>query len=501
MKYIDRFLNNITMYSLVIKGLACMALYAIILGFTGLISYSGWDLIFSLLVISITALFVNWILAHLYSAPASSDSTLITALILFFILLPSMESLVSVALVTTLAITSKYLVAYNYRHIFNPAVVGAFIADYIGNGPAIWWVGSKAMIFAVIIIAFLVVRKTRRFALFYSAVGASLATVITLALLGNLGIWEQASSHLLSWPIIFFASIMITEPLSTPPSRKLQIIYGLGVGALSAIPFHIGPIYNSPAFALIVGNIFTFFVSLKSRIILTLKSKSLIAKETYEFVFESSPKVDFEPGQYLEYLLPHRNGDRRGIRRYFTIASSPTESELKLGIRMASTNGSSFKQNVLSLKQGGVLTASRLAGDFILPQRTDINLVFIAGGIGITPFRSMVQYLIDKNIKRNITLFYANKTAEDIAYSEIWTRAEKALGLKTVHVLTEPDPSWRGEIGYITEEMIKKYVPMHNSSRYYISGPSAMVENYKKLLLKMGIKRRNIVTDYFPGFV
>jgi len=503
MKAIDNFLNGITMYRLVLKGLGYMAIYAIIMSLLGFISYDTWSLIMSLATISITALIVNWILAKLYKANLSNDSTLITALILFFILIPTTDSIFSTIIITSAVIASKYVIAYKQRHIFNPVAIGAFITGFLTSGSAIWWVGSSTMLIAVIILAFLVVRKTRRFALFYSAVGASFIAVVIVSLIKDILVWEQISSHILSWPIIFFASIMVTEPLSTPPTRKFQIIYGLLVGALSATPFHFGPVYGTPELALIIGNIFTFAVGMRERIILVLKEKKLIAKDTYEFIFEPNHKLHFIAGQYLEYVLPHEKPDDRGMRRYFTIASSPTELELKLGIRMAPSQikSSSFKEDLLSLTPGSTLTASRLAGDFTLPSGAEQKLVFIAGGIGITPFRSMIKFLLDSNMKRDITLFYANKTKEDIAYSDIWARAEREMGLKLIHVLSEGSGDWQGERGFITEAMVKKYVNSYHDARYYISGPSAMVEAYKKLLIGMGVSRHNIVTDYFPGFV
>jgi ferredoxin-NADP reductase len=378
--------------------------------------------------------------------------------------------------------------------------VGALAAGYMSTGSALWWVGSTYMLIGVAILAFLVVKKTRRFALFFSAVLSSFITVGILSFVNHLSLTDQLSAHLLSWPIIFFASIMITEPLSTPATRKLQVIYSLGVGTLSAIPFSFGPIYNTPQLALLVGNIFAFIVGMKERLTLYLVSKVQIARDTYEFVFKTSSKLHYIPGQYLEYVLPHAKPDSRGIRRYFTIASSPTEAELKLGIRMAPANGSSFKKALMNMNPSQTMIASRLAGDFTMPAESTKKLVFIAGGIGITPFRSMVQYLLDTKTKRDIVIFYANKTPDDIAYSDLWSRAENELGIKVVHVMAEVYVDWRGESGFITADMVKKYVGDHIHATYYISGPTGMVNAYKKLLRSMSVSRSSIVTDYFPGF-
>ena len=115
----------------------------------------------------------------------------------------------------------------------------------------------------------------------------------------------------------------------------------------------------------------------------------------------------------------------------------------------------------------------------------------------------MIQYLIDINERRDIILFYACSYEEEFVYKEIFANAQQRLGLKVVYVVTNKDTvsqKWKGETGYITEEMLRKYIPDLPERLFYLSGPNAMVERYKKLLIKSGIRRGNIITDYFPGF-
>ncbi|MDO8610194.1 MAG: FAD-dependent oxidoreductase, partial [bacterium] len=126
----------------------------------------------------------------------------------------------------------------------------------------------------------------------------------------------------------------------------------------------------------------------------------------------------------------------------------------------------------------------------------------IAGGIGVTPFRSMVKYLSDKAEKRDIVLIYSNKIKEDIAYAEIFNNAEK-VGVKTIYTLTETEKipaDWNGEKGMVSQEMIAKNIPDYKDRIFYISGPHAMVDAYENLLRQMDIMSSNIVIDYFPGF-
>jgi ferredoxin-NADP reductase len=207
------------------------------------------------------------------------------------------------------------------------------------------------------------------------------------------------------------------------------------------------------------------------------------------------------PGQYLEWTLPHSQPDSRGNRRYFTIASAPGESDVKLGVRVDPEHASSFKKALLSLKPGSQLWASQLGGDFTLPSDTRQPLVLIAGGIGITPFRSMIQHQLDHNESRDITLFYTSVKADGFAYHELLTEGTK-VGLKPYYVITgkEIPEGWSGLSGFLTTELIKQKVPNLSKPVYYLSGPNAMVTNYKKMLLAAGVPYSNIKTDYFPGF-
>ncbi len=212
--------------------------------------------------------------------------------------------------------------------------------------------------------------------------------------------------------------------------------------------------------------------------------------------------MPFRPGQYLEWTLGHQKADSRGNRRYFTLASSPTENEIIMGVKFYNP-ASSFKKALLSLSAGDEIVASQLAGDFVLPKNKNQKLVFLAGGIGVTPFRSMTKYLLDKNEKRDVVFFYSNKTIQDLLYSDIFSVAEKDFGMKMVYTLAELDkiPSdWPGERGFIDEKMIRNNVPDFMERMFYISGPRVMVVAFEKILAKLGIPKNQIKTDFFPGF-
>lgn len=296
---------------------------------------------------------------------------------------------------------------------------------------------------------------------------------------------------------------MLTEPLTTPPSKKFQLVYAIIVGLLFGAQFEFWRIYPTPGFALICGNLFSYFVSPRFRSTLTLKDKKSLTKDIYEFFFKSDVKIDYKPGQYLEWTLGHDNPDQRGNRRYFTISSSPTEEDIKLGVKFYD-NSSSFKKRLLVMNIGETMTASQLSGEFIMPEDKSKKLVFIAGGIGVTPFRSMIKNLIDKNEKRDIVMFFSNKTPADIVYRDIFDEAKEKIGLKTIYAVndlagSELLPDMR--LGFINEEMIRKEVPDFAEREFYISGPHVMVTAFESTLNKMGIKSGDIKVDFFPGFV
>ncbi|OGF66027.1 hypothetical protein A3I27_03250 [Candidatus Giovannonibacteria bacterium RIFCSPLOWO2_02_FULL_43_11b] len=491
MLHIDNFLNSITMYRLVLYGLAALAFIAIIFGFLGILPYAGNWLLISAITLLAACYFFNYIFSRLFSVPVNIESSFITALILFLIMTPpsAISDLKILVLAGIIAMASKYFIAPFRRHIFNPSAFAATVIFLTGLGGAAWWVGTLTMFPAVLVIGLLVVRKIRRFDLFLPFLGAGLFSTIYFGIINSSNASTLLYLTLISGPILFFGTIMLTEPITTPPRRNLRIIYGVTLGILFGSQLHFGPFYPAPEFILVAGNLFSYFVGFKKKMILTLKSKDKIAKDIYEFVFMPARPISFAPGQYLEWTLSHDNPDSRGVRRYFTIASSPTEQAIKLGIKL-NEPPSSFKKKLSKIENGERAFAGQLAGDFILSRDKNKKLAFIAGGIGITPYRSMIKYLIDTNERRDIVLFYAVRAEEEIAYRYLFIEAEAKIGFRTEYVISK----------IIDAALIEDKLPDWRERTFYISGPEAMVSAFKKMLRVMGVSRMNITTDYFPGF-
>ncbi len=503
-KHIDNFLNDFTMYRVILYGLVIMVFVSVVLGIFGALPFDGFDLLLSSLILTVTCYVTNHIFARLFKAVVNVESSFITALLLFFIMPPmnGLSGLLLLVTAGTVAMASKYILAISRKHIFNPVAIAALALSFNPDTIAIWWVGTPILLPVVAIIGFLTVRKIRRFHLFFSFLAVAYFAIMLFAYINKVRGADIFLQQFNSWPLVFFAAFMLTEPLTTPPTKKQQIIYGSLTGALFGFPINLGPFFASPELALVVGNIFSYIVSPKKNLLLKLKEKTKLAPDIYGFVFTTEQKLDFTPGQYLEWTLPHRHVDSRGNRRYFTIASSPTRNEFELGVKI-SGNSSSFKRALLDMKSGDKVFASHLSGDFTLSKNLDEKLVFIAGGIGVTPFKSIIEYLIETKQKRNIILFYACANPSEIVYKNTFDKAEYITGLKTVYVITRADNAqkgWEGKIGRINEDMMREIVPDLKERKYYLSGPNSMVEGYKELLSSLEIPKNQIVTDYFPGF-
>lgn len=503
-KIIDDFLNRTTMYKVVLYYLVALWILALTFSFLGFLSYTPLSMVISLLILLSVSWATNYIFSYVFKVPANVESIYISAFILTLIITPALNPTEYIFLgwVGILAMASKYIFNINHKHLFNPVAFAVAVTAFFLNGAVSWWIGTAVMTPFVLIGGLMVVKKIKRADLALSFLVVALITILSFTFLRNGDVLHTLYRALLNSPILFFTFIMITEPLTTPPSRLLRILYGILVGFLFAPQTHIGTFYFIPEIALLFGNIFSYLISPKKRLILSLKKSIQITPDTAEFIFSSDSKMDFKPGQYLEFTMGHNKVDNRGNRRYFTISSSPTEEDIKIGIKFY-PKPSTFKKALAYMNDTDTIIASQLSGDFVLPRNKNKKLVFIAGGIGITPFRSMIKYLIDKKEKRDIVLIYSNRKEEDIVYKDIFDEASKYLNIKTIYTLTDPqneNSTWTGYKKFVDGEMILKEIPDWRDRTYYISGPPSMVTGIEKVIQNLGLNRHRIKTDFFPGF-
>jgi ferredoxin-NADP reductase/Na+-translocating ferredoxin:NAD+ oxidoreductase RnfD subunit len=480
---------------------------ALVLSFFGFLPFIPVSLVYSTALVLFVCLVTNYIFTRVFSATANVESVYITALILVLIISPQPPSagrqyFMFLVWASVWAMASKFILAIKKKHLFNPAAFAVALTALSLNHSASWWVGTAVMAPAVFLGGVLMVRKLRSPNLVYAFLAAALAATLGYSIFKGSDLITSAKGIILNSPLLFFAFIMLTEPQTTPPTSSLKIFYGAFVGFLFAPWVHLASVYSTPELALLSGNVFSYLVSPKQKLILGLKNRLKVAAGTFDFIFRPSEKLAFAPGQYLEWTLGHDRPDSRGNRRYFTIASSPTEDDIIVGVKFY-PNASSYKKTLAGMKQSEVIVASQLSGDFVMPKDKTKKLVFIAGGIGVTPFRIMIKYLLDKNERRNIVFFYSNKTVKDVAYKEIFDQAQEKLGIKTIYPITDPcelPKGWQGFNGYINARSIANEVPDFRERIFYISGPHGMVTAFEKTLKDMGVPGRHIKIDFFPGF-
>jgi glycine betaine catabolism B len=486
----DNLLNNITMYRLVAYGLGALLLVAAGLGQLGYMSVKPLGLLTAAGMLIAVCWLTNKVLAYVWRTAANSESWLITALILTCILPPvtTARQALGVAAAGIIAMASKYLLALNRKHIFNPAAFAAAAVGLLGVLHATWWIAAPPLLPFTALLGLLVVRKVRQFQV--AIVFGMVAGLVMLAVGKHHG-YESSyivKQALTSWPLVFFGSIMLTEPATMPPVRNWRLVYGALAGVLFASQLRVGPVATTPEISLLLANLFSYVVSPRYNLLLTLKSRHELSPGTYDFVFEPDRQPTFKPGQYLEWTLPHTKVDSRGNRRTFTIASSPTEPNVRLGVRFAERS-SSFKQALLSLRPGDTLMAGHLAGNFTLPDDTDAKLVFIAGGIGITPFRSMLKYVVDTKQQRDIILFYVVRGSGDICYRDVLMKAEQQ-GVQVI--VLGP--------GMLTRKLIEEKAPDYQGRTFYLSGANVRVDEYRRLLTEMRVPSHRIIADHFSGY-
>ncbi|MBP7118639.1 oxidoreductase [Candidatus Woesebacteria bacterium] len=504
MKFIDSYLNNITMYRLLVYYLVLLLLVAGVVSLTGGFSFTIVQLVMTTLFILSVSRISNEIFAFCFDAIINVESVYITALILALIVSPaqSFHDLVFVGWVALLAVASKFILAIKKKHLFNPAAIAVVLTAVGINQSATWWIATLPMFPFVLIGGLLVIRKIRRFDLFVSFIVAATFTIGSLSLAKGTDILSILQRTFVDSPILFLGFVMLTEPLTTPPTKRLQIMYGAIVGFLSSPQIRLAGFYTTPEIALVIGNCFSYLVSPKEKFILTLKEKIQIATDAYDFLFTANTPFRFAPGQYMEWTLSHDNTDSRGNRRYFTLASSPSEKDIRIGVKFYEPS-SSYKKALLAMDKNTKIVAAQLAGDFTLSDQVTEKSVFIAGGIGITPFRSMIQHMIDTNQNRDFVLLYSNKKKDEISYSDVFTKAHQLFGSRIRYTLTDTTniPSdWNGLVGRIDEKMITSEVPDWQVRTFYISGTNSMVTATHQMLLSLGVPNKNIKTDFFPGF-
>lgn len=495
---LDRALGRVTTYRLVLLLLAALAAIALVMSITDTLFYEPTEMLASAAVLLGVSYGSGRLIAPLFRVTPHGESALITGLLLFFIFWPSSETgeLLHLAAAALAATLSKYVVAWRGRHVLNPAAAGALLVGVLELTTSGWWVGGKELLPYVVVAGLLVLYRTRRLTL--AAVFVVVAVAVRV-LDSSQATGDAITATLESGPVLFFAAFMLTEPLTLPARRWQQLGVAVVVGVLFALAYEVGPFVSTPELALIVGNLVAFALVRRTGVRLRFRERRPLGPTTAEYVFEPVRPVRFAPGQYAELAVPHGRADRRGVRRSFTIASAPADDgTIAFGIREAPEKGSSYKRELATLEPGSVLTATTVAGDFVLPDHDARPELLVAGGIGVTPFVSRLR-ADGPGAGRDAVLVYGVTPGEGVPYRDELAASGVPVVLVTPDAPADLPDGWSHVAAdRITDDVLRRAVPDLTGRRAWVSGPPAMVDAVRSTLRGLGVRR--VRTDHFAGY-
>lgn len=223
-----------------------------------------------------------------------------------------------------------------------------------------------------------------------------------------------------------------------------------------------------------------------------------VARGTVGIHLKKPDGFAFKAGQAVYLTLPvSKEADGKGRVRTFSIASAPNDPDLVIATRRTD---SALKRRLASFVEGPPVEIEGPYGDLILHDDNARPAVFLAGGIGITPFRSMIRDAAKQAHAPNLYLFYSNRSAEDAAFlSELEQAARENAGFTLVATMTDA-PDWQGERGYISREMIERHIGDISRPVFYLAGPPAMVAAMETMLVKAGVNGASIHSEMFAGY-
>ncbi len=213
--------------------------------------------------------------------------------------------------------------------------------------------------------------------------------------------------------------------------------------------------------------------------------------DAVSFIFKTPHLIKWTAGQFLFYTFPHNSPDNRGITRYFTISSAPFEQDIVITTRISADKSSTFKIELSNMKIGDKIEITDPDGDFTVEDPKQ-KYIFISGGIGITPYRSILLDIDHRNSPINATLLYANSDENFVFKDELETLATKHPSFRIKYFVSPRHIEW--------EDIDKAQQGLGVKPLIYVSGPEPMVEAFEKTLRSMKIPEERIKLDFFPGY-
>ncbi len=236
--------------------------------------------------------------------------------------------------------------------------------------------------------------------------------------------------------------------------------------------------------------------------VVKLKGRQEIADRTMAFHFEKPRGFVFKAGQYIDVtLIDPPESDDEGITRSFSIASAPSEEGLTVATRMRDT---AFKRTLGKMPPGSPIKIEGPFGSLVLHNNASKPAVLVAGGIGITPFRSILLRASGERLAHRIFLFYSNRRPEDAPFlGELDALQHVNPNYRLIATMTQIEKSklqWKGETGTLDREFFDSHLAGINSAIYYIAGPPPMVAGVREVLNSTGIDDDDIRAEDFAGY-
>ncbi|MCU1475260.1 oxidoreductase [Amnibacterium sp.] len=493
----DRLLARWSMYRVVLAALVVLLTAAAITGATGITPYPPLAILASTAVALAATLGGTWLAAAPLRVRPHPESSLITALLVVCLFFPGLDvrDLGAVAIAGAVAGISKTLLAWRGRHVLNPVAVGAVVVTLTQVSGAAWWIATPPLLPVLLVGGAVVLLRAGTWDTALAVVVVALPGAAVRLAAGGLPLPAAAWTAVASYPVLFFAAFMVSEPLTQAPRRWQRLLVGVLIGALTLIPFQVGPVATSPEVALLVGNAVAFGFGPRRRIRLTVADRRL-EDGVLRLTFAPERPVRFRAGQYVELTLPGGRGDGRGSRRVFSAASSPLAPELVVVTRLAEP-ASSFKRRLAGLRPGDRVAGGALGGDFVAPA-DDGPQVWFAGGIGITPFAAFADDLVRRGRPADVVLVQVARTPGDLLLAPVLAAAGvRALVVGPAAVEPALPAGWTRVADDLAALDLAALIPDLRARWAGAAGSPAFVRAVRRISRAAGGRR--IRTDRFLG--
>jgi len=484
------------MYRLTSLVLVVIVVAAAGLSAAGLVGFSP-EGILGTAVLAIAATALSSALGTVVTkSPLHLESSVITGLLIALIVPPTLSTvdLIGTSAAGLFAGASKWLLAPGGRHVLNPAATGVAIASLTGLSVGFWWVATPALTPLIIIGGALVAYRSGHSLVVGAFIGLALVLLLTRLIVSGEPAAESVWLAITSYPVLFMGAFMVSEPLTMATRRIDRLIAAVVMAVITALPLTVSAggvgISTSAELALLAGNlvawVLTILRAVRRSTAAELVNVTPKSPTISEYRFKSMSRLQLEPGQWLELHLPHRRPDQRGTRRVMTASQIAPANEQDTWSFAITTRhfdpGSSWKRALVAAVPGDRLRVTQIGGDFFPPHALVGPMLFVAQGIGITPFVAYLSDAASRELGVEVTLIAITGTSGHELYPELGDiRGVERVALGSLDELARALPAHPDSYGWTG-----------------VSGAPSFVHSARSLLRDAGF--RSIHTDQFVGY-